>query len=116
MWIFAVFFATIGLSIGGASSASASTGLTIQPIKISETMTAGQTISGTIQLTNASDQPVDVEVNLQDFIPVGGADSIQFVGRAEGVTSVKDWINVDSTHTFAFAVGETRAIVAENWA
>lgn len=101
-------FAVLGLLAPEVSMAA--TGLTIQPVKISETMSPGQTVTGNIQLTNASDGPVDVVVSTQDFIPVGGADSIQFVGRAEGVTSVKDWITVASEQTFSFQVGETREI------
>ncbi len=88
----------------------AATGLTIQPIKISETLHPGESVSGTILLTNASDGPVDVEVSTQDFIPVGGADTIQFVGRTSGVTSVKDWITVGGSTTFSFKLGESKEI------
>ena len=88
----------------------AATGLSIQPIKISETMTPGQSVSGNILLTNASDGPVDVEINTQDFVPVGGAEGIQFVGRATGVTSVKDWITVGSNKVFSFKTGESKEI------
>lgn len=97
-------------AIGIPSAANAATGLKIQPVKISETLSPGQQTSGTILLTNASDGPVNVEVSVQDFIPVGGADSIQFVGRAEGVTSVLDWITVGSDDVFSFAKGESRQI------
>ena len=92
------------------ATSRAATGLSIQPVKISETLTPGQSVTGTILLTNASDGPVDVEVNTQDFVPVGGADSIQFVGNAPGVTSVKDWITVGSNHVFSFKVGESKQI------
>jgi hypothetical protein len=88
----------------------AATGLSIQPIKISETLTPGASTTGTILLTNASDGPVDVVVNTQDFVPVAGADSIQFVGSSAGVTSVKDWITIGSGKTFSFAVGESKEI------
>ena len=88
----------------------AATGLTIQPIKISETLNPGESTSGTILLTNASDGPVDVDVSKQDFVPVSGAESIQFVGRTNGVTSVVDWINVGSNDTFTFQKGESREI------
>ena len=88
-------------------SVFAATGLTIQPIKISETVQPGESISGTLMLKNASDTAVDVTVSTQDFVPVSGADSIQFVGSAVGVTSVKDWIMLDSKKVFSFAVGES---------
>src|SRR5258708_5706672 len=89
-----------------AASVRAATGLSIQPIKISETLSPGESTSGTILLTNASDGPVDLEVNTQDFIPTAGADSIQFVAHVAGLTSVKDWITVGSQHTFSFARSE----------
>lgn len=88
----------------------AATGLTIQPIKVSETLKPGESATGSILLTNASDGPIDVEVSKQDFIPVSNADSIQFVGRSPGVTSVIDWISVGSSNTFSFKQGEAREI------
>ncbi len=107
--ILALIVCAVGFLLVPASSYAA-TGLTIQPIKISETLSPGDSVSGNILLTNASDGPVDVEVSTQDFIPVGGADSIQFVGRAPGVTSVKDWITVGSTQTFTFKLGESKQV------
>ncbi len=88
----------------------AATGLSIQPVKISETMSPGESTTGTILLTNASDGPIDVEVSMQDFIPVSGAESIQFVGRTPGVTSVIDWITVGGGKKFSFEKGESREI------
>lgn len=86
-------------------TAQAATGLTIQPVKISETLTPGQEVSGTILLTNASDQDVSVELSLQDFIPVAGAEGIQFVGRTDGATTVRDWINLPGGTSFTFKKG-----------
>lgn len=88
----------------------ASTGLKIQPVKIDETLSPGQSTSGTINLTNVSDTPVEVQITLQDFVPLAGADSIQFVGRAPGVTSVRDWISIAGPAVFTFKVGETKDI------
>lgn len=90
--------------------AEAVVGLSIQPVKISETINPGGTITGEILLKNVSDVPVNVDISTKDFIPVEGADSIQFVGRAPGVTSVRDWISIESLETFQFAVGEERSI------
>lgn len=104
----AVAFAVSSFLVPVATHAA--TGLTIQPIKISETLNPGESVSGTILLTNASDGPVDVETSTQDFVPVGGAEGIQFVGRAPGVTSVKDWITVGSNTTFSFKTGESKQI------
>ncbi|MDB5189054.1 MAG: exported protein of unknown function [Parcubacteria group bacterium] len=85
-------------------------GLTIQPVKISETMHAGDTVRGSIHLTNASDIPVSVDMSVQDFIPLAGADTIQFVGRTEGVTSVRDWVTIDAKGPFTFQRGESKDI------
>lgn len=91
-------------------SVHAGVGLSIQPVKISETIQPGATISGEILLKNVSDVPVRVEVSTKDFIPVEGADSIQFVSRAPGVTTVADWITIESSSEFQFAIGESRSI------
>lgn len=89
-----------------ASLAFASTGLSIQPVKIDQTLNPGDELKGTILLQNASDGPVDVEVSLQDFVPTAGADGIQFIGRTEGVTSVIDWITIDIKNTFSLTYGQ----------
>lgn len=91
-------------------TAFAATGLSIQPVKIDETINPGQSLTGQLLLQNASDGPVDVAVSLQDFMPNAGADSIQFVGRTEGVTSVRDWITVSGGQKFSLAVGEQKEI------
>lgn len=91
--------------------AHAATGLSIQPVKIDETVRPGDSLSGNILLTNASDDDVDVQVSTQDFVPVAGAESIQFVGRAPGVTTVKDWITLGSgMGDFLFKKGESKQI------
>lgn len=86
--------------------ALAATGLSIQPVKIDQTLNPGDVLDGSILLSNASDGPVEVELSLQDFVPTAGADGIQFIGRTEGVTSVIDWIKVDAKSTFSLDVGE----------
>jgi hypothetical protein len=87
--------------------AYASTGLSIQPVKIDQTINPGDTLDGTILLSNASDGPVDVAVSLQDFVPTAGSDAIQFIGRTTGVTSVVDWIQVGGAQTFSLAIGQS---------
>ena len=87
-------------------TASATTGLSIQPVKIDETISPGNSLTGQILLQNASDGPVDVAVNIDDFVPNAGADSIQFVGRTQGVTSVRDWITINEPASFKLKVGE----------
>jgi hypothetical protein len=97
--------------LGGQGSVLASTGLTIQPVKISQTLNPGQEATGAILLTNASEEDVLVELKVEDFVPTAGAEGIQFVGRAEGVTTVRDWITLgDGESSFVFKQGEQREI------
>jgi hypothetical protein len=90
--------------------AHGATGLSIQPVKISQTLKPGQEVSGKILLSNASDEDVNVDVKVEDFIPTAGAESLQFVGRAPGVTSVRDWVTLEGGSTFLFKKGESREI------
>lgn len=93
------------------STVSAGTGLTVQPIKISQTMKPGDTVSGKVLLTNASPEDVTVDLSIQDFVPSPGSDSFNFVGRAEGVTTVRDWIKFDlPKDSFTFKEGDIREI------
>jgi hypothetical protein len=86
--------------------ASAATGLTIQPVKISQDLTASSTTSGDILLTNASDSDVKVTVSVADFVPLANTDTLQFINSAAGVTSVKDWVKVNNGVTdFTFKKG-----------
>lgn len=89
---------------------AANTGLTIQPVKASHEIEAGSSKSGVILLSNASDEKIQVEVKIEDFIPLAGGDSIQFVSRAPGVTTVRDWITVEGGTTFTFDKGESKQI------
>ena len=86
----------LGLGLLPFLALGASTGLTIQPVKISHTLNPGQTASGYISLSNASEVPVQVEVKVEDFIPNAGGDGVRFVARAEGVTTVRDWITLNN--------------------
>ena len=90
--------------------AQAATGLSIQPVKISQTLKPGQEVNGTILLTNASDEDVNVAVKVEDFVPTAGAETLQFVGRAQGVTTVRDWITIRGGQDFLFKKGESRQI------
>ena len=86
----------------------AATGLTIFPVRVSLTLEPGETKEGTITLENNSEEEVTVEMAVEDFIPTAGETGIQFVGRAEGVTTVRDWITLDAPNKFSFGVGEKR--------
>lgn len=76
----------------GTGLLSAGTGLTIQPVKISHTLEKGATAQGYISLSNASEEDVQVDLKIEDFVPNAGGDGIKFVSRAEGLTTVRDWI------------------------
>lgn len=82
----------IGCVLLAPASLNAATGLTIQPVKISHTLNPGQEATGAISLTNASENAVVVEVKVEDFVPNAGGDGVKFVSRAEGVSTVRDWI------------------------
>lgn len=91
------------------TSASASTGLTVQPIKMSYTLTPGQTVTDTINLTNAGDDTV-VYPNVEDFVPLAGTTNINVTDRSGGVTSVMDWVSVKEPSQFDFKKGEARVV------
>jgi hypothetical protein len=106
------FAALLALSLVGfgANFAYAGVGLSIQPNKISHTIEPGESVSGVIILKNASDSDVKVEVEVNDFIPTPGTGDFHFVDRAEGVTSVRDWVTIKSPADFIFKKGESKEI------
>jgi hypothetical protein len=104
-----IFLAGLSISIA-CNPVKADTGLTIQPIKISQTMEPGESISGVITLKSASSKAVKVEVKVEDFVPTAGASGIQFVGRTSGITTVRDWITIGGDESFTFQKGESREI------
>ena len=87
------------------SSIKASTGLTIQPVKVSYTISPGQSVSDVVNVSNSSDGDVVVDDSVQDFLPAAGSDSINFVGRASGVTSVRDWVTLGGAESFSLKQG-----------
>jgi len=109
--ILSLFIISLVIILGfNFNLAKASTGLTIQPVKVSHTMKPGESVSGVINLKNASQTEVNVEVKVEDFIPTAGATGVQFVGRAPGVTTVRDWITIGGDESFVFDKGESRDI------
>ncbi|OGD71507.1 hypothetical protein A3D09_02235 [Candidatus Collierbacteria bacterium RIFCSPHIGHO2_02_FULL_49_10] len=105
----AVLLLLIGI-FASAGNTHAGVGLTIQPLKVSHTVNPGESVSGAIQIINASDDAVDVETKVEDFVPLAGTYNIQFVGRAPGITTVRDWITLDAPKSFALAKGATKDI------
>lgn len=108
---FAIIFAAfVGFS-GFQNKTMASVGLKIQPIKVSHTIEPGDSVQGTIILTNESESVVKIKTKVEDFIPLAGSYDIQFVGRAEGVTTVRDWITFDAPESFIFQKNESKEII-----
>ncbi len=98
----------VGMFIAAASVHA--TGLTIQPIKVSHTIASGDSLTGSISLTNASEEAVKIQLKVEDFVPDAGAEGIKFVGRAPGITTVRDWIKLGSDDTFTLKQGEEKTI------
>lgn len=107
---FAVILLAAGGILGIINQSKAGTGLTVTPVKVSYTLKAGETTRGSITLTNSSEEAVKVELKVEDFIPVAGAEGIQFVGRAPGVTTVRDWVTLEAPESFVFEKNGTRNI------
>lgn len=106
-WVFILILTALSF---GAREVQAATGLTIQPIKVSQTLDPGTTFTGFINLSNVSDDEVLVQVKAEDFLPSAGTNTFNFIGRAPGVTSVRDWINIDSPNEFLFEKGKNQSI------
>lgn len=104
-----LFLISLGIFLGFKYT-KAGVGLTIQPVKVSHTIELGESVSGIIRLINASDDVVKVEAKVEDFVPMGGTENYQFVGRAEGVTTVRDWITLDIPESFIFQKDESKSI------
>src|SRR3989344_1222007 len=105
----AIAFLLVGI-FAFTPSVSASVGLTIQPLKVTETLTPGSSASGAVSITNASDEAVNVEVKVEDFVPLAGTYNIQFVGRAPGVSTVRDWVTLDGPKSFVLKKGEGKNV------
>src|SRR3989344_186570 len=105
----AIAFLLVG-TFAFTPGAFASVGLTIQPLKVTETLAPGASASGVVSITNASDEAVNVEVKVEDFVPLAGTYNIQFVGRAPGVSTVRDWITLDSPASFVLGRGASKEV------
>ncbi len=93
------------------NKASASTtGLTIQPVKFSYTLSPGQSVSDVVNLTNAGDNNSVVYDTIQDFVPVANTTSLEFVGRAQSVTSVRDWVTINEPSSFPLKIGQAETV------
>lgn len=96
------------LPSGKASAAV--TGLTIQPVKFSYTLSPGQSVTDVVNVTNAGDGDSIVYDSVQDFVPVANTNGIQFVGRAENVTSVRDWVRINEPASFPLKLGQSESV------
>jgi len=93
------------------NKARAAIGLSVTPVKVSHTLKPNQTASGKILITNVSDQPVLVEPSVEDFMPLEGTYTIRYVGRAEGVTTVRDWIKFEPSKPFVLKEKESKEVI-----
>lgn len=93
------------------SAAASNTGLSIQPLKVDQTLRPGESAPGNIQISNVGDKPVNVDTKIEDFVPLVGTYQIQFVGRAPGITTVRDWITLDGPRSFVLGKGATKNII-----
>lgn len=89
---------------------AANIGLSIQPLKAIHTLNPGESVSGNVQVINAGDSAVTVETKIEDFVPLAGTYQIQFVGRAPGISTVRDWITLDVPKSFVLAKGERKDV------
>ena len=87
-----------------------SIGLSIQPLKVTHTLHAGEKTSGTIQIVNVSDAAVNVDVKTEDFVPLAGTYNIEIVQRAPGVSTVRDWITLDTPKSFVLAKNAAKTV------
>jgi len=83
----------------GSYASAGTTGLSIQPVKVSHTIEPGESVSA-----------INVDVVVEDFVPSAGTTNIDFVGRAEGLTTVRDWISLEIPDDFVFEKGGSRSI------
>jgi len=92
-----------------ATPAHAGTGLTVQPIKMSYTLTPGQSVTDSINLTSAGGDAV-VYPSVEDFAPIAGSNNINFLDRSGGATSVMDWVSIKTPTQFDFKQGEAKVV------
>jgi len=94
----AVLFLLALLGVGGFAIGvfAAPVGLKVAPGKVTYTLEPGEVLNEAIVLSNPNSTPVFVTTSVEDFSPDRGG-GIKFVGRAEGVTTVRDWITQGAT-------------------
>lgn len=103
---FILFFSAVLFFLPKISSAGS---LTIVPVKFELTGNPGDVISEIFRVRNNDPYTVDIFLSKEDFVP--SDDTVQFVGRAEGVaTSLFDWIDIQSPSIITLRSGEMRAI------
>lgn len=110
IFILAIVLAAIGFFAFVSEIHAGNTGLSIQPLKASHTLKPGESMSGVIQITNVSDDAVNVEIKVEDFVPLAGTYNIQIVQRASGISTVRDWIILDAPQSFVLAKGAAKNV------
>lgn len=106
----AMILAVIAVLTFAAKSYAANIGISIQPLKVTHTLKPGEKVSGVIEIKNASDGAVNVETKVEDFVPLSGTYQVQIVQRAPGISTVRDWITLDTPQSFTLAKGATKDV------
>ena len=105
-----VLFLLASLFVFASGTRAGNVGLSIQPLKATHKLQPGESVSGVIQITNASDGAVNLETKVEDFVPLAGTYNIQIVQRAPGVSTVRDWITLDAPKSFVLAKGAAKNV------
>src|SRR3989344_6105389 len=64
------------LLLSAGVPAQAGTGFTLQPVKVSHTLAPGDSVSEMITLINESDEDVNLDIAVEDFVPTAGTTDI----------------------------------------
>jgi len=86
-----VFIFSIGL---GLSVMATSLSLNILPAKVFVTGEKGETAESVISITNSNDFPIEVSVEVENFIPGVIPGDIEFIAPIEGRESLANWIEI----------------------
>ncbi len=89
------------LAIGAPARAQmgpAGQGLTITPFLLERQMQKGDTSNEIIDIINTSDQPMPVDITINDFVPVGDNGQQLFMdgGKGDPRYSLSSWITIES--------------------
>lgn len=110
LFVLVIMLSIIGIFSFADKTRAGGTGLSIQPLKITHMLHPSEEVAGIIQIINASDDAVNVETKIEDFVPLAGTYNIQIVQRASGVSTVRDWVTLDAPKSFILAKGAAKSV------